>query len=59
MKGWNRNMERVYLILLAARYPPKGIDWLRRHRLAIIVLMALGAWGVFLAVGWLIWRMLS
>lgn len=52
-------MERVYLILLAARYPPKGIDWLRRHRLAIIVLMALGAWGVFLAVGWLIWRMLS
>ena len=52
-------MERVYQLLLAAGYPVQGIDWLRRHRLATIVVMAIAAWALFIGLGWLIWWALT
>ena len=51
-------MERIYQMLLAVGYPDRGIDWLRRHRLAAIVAMALAAWALFIGAGWLIWALL-
>ena len=47
-------LERVYRILLAVGYPDAGIDWLRRHRLATIVLLAGLSWIVLLVGGWLL-----
>ena len=52
-------LERAYQLLLDAGYPRQGVDWLRQHRLAIIVLLTLGAWGLFIGAGWLIWLMLT
>jgi hypothetical protein len=47
-------VERVYQILLAVGYPPEGIDWVRKHRLPVIIAMAIGAWALFIAGGWLL-----
>ena len=52
-------MERVYQLLLAVGYPSRGVDWLRQHRLAVIVVMALAAWALFFGTGWLIWAVLA
>lgn len=37
-------MDRLYRLLEAAGYPREAIDWLRRHRLAVILLMAAASW---------------
>ena len=55
----SRVLERAYQLLLDAGYPRQGVDWLRQHRLAIIVLLTLGAWGLFIGAGWLIWLVLT
>ena len=52
-------VERIYQMLLAVGYPDRGIDWLRQHRLATIVAMAIAAWALFIGVGWLIWSVFS
>jgi hypothetical protein len=43
-------MERVYDALLSLGYPAAGVDWLRRLRLHIIVLLAILAWLPIIAV---------
>jgi hypothetical protein len=52
-------MERVYRMLLAVGYPREGVDWIRKHRLAVIIAMAIAAWALFISVGWLIWSALT
>lgn len=52
-------MDRIYQALLAIGYPDRGVDWLRRHRLATIVVMALAAWALFIGLGWLLWAAMS
>jgi hypothetical protein len=52
-------MERVYSWLLAAGYPKAGIDWMRRHRAAVIVALALASWGLFIGLGWIILRLVA
>ena len=52
-------MERVYRMLLAMGYPQESIDWVRQHRLSVIVLMAIAAWAFFIALGWLVWSVLT
>lgn len=52
-------VERVYELVLSAGYPVKGIDWLRRHRLATIVVMAFTAWALLIGLVWLIWFVLT
>jgi hypothetical protein len=37
-------MDRLYRLLEAAGYPSDAIDWLRRHRLAVILVMAVASW---------------
>jgi hypothetical protein len=46
-------------VLPASGCPPKGIHGLHKHRLAIIVLMAIGAWAFFIGAGWMIWQVFS
>lgn len=46
-------MERVYLMLQAFRYPSEGIDWLRRRRLLVILVLAVAAWALFIGLAWL------
>ena len=50
-------MEQVYRFLLAVGYAPKGIEWVRKYRLSIIIFMATAAWALIIGVGWLIWQM--
>jgi hypothetical protein len=52
-------VERVYQMLLAVGYPPEGIDWIRKHRLPVIAAMAVAAWAFFIALGWLVWVVLT
>jgi hypothetical protein len=35
------------------------VDWLRRHRTGIIILLAIASWLLFIAIGWLVWRLLA
>lgn len=51
-------MERIYGWLLAAGYPQAGIDWLRRLRLPIIMILALVAWVLVLVAGWLLFSLI-
>lgn len=53
--NWCEAVERIYKILLSYGYPPKAVDWLRRHRLMIIILLALLCWAITFVVGWWIW----
>jgi hypothetical protein len=52
-------VDRIYQLLLDAGYPRQGVDWLRQHRLITIVVMALAAWGLFIALGWAVWTILT
>lgn len=52
-------MDRLYELLAAAGYPQKAIDWLRRHRLSAILMLAVVAWMPFVLLGWVIWSVLS
>lgn len=52
-------MDRFYQLLLDAGYPREGVDWLKRHRLITIVILALAAWGLFIGIGWMIWSILT
>lgn len=50
------NMERVYDALLSLGYPAAGVDWLRRLRLHVIVLLAILAWlPIIVVVRLLMW----
>jgi hypothetical protein len=55
VRAGGRALERIYLLLLNAGYPKEGIDWLRRRRMAVIIGLAIGAWIIFIGLGWLIW----
>jgi len=49
-------MERVYGTLLSLGYPAAGVNWLRRYRLHIVLLLAILAWlPVIAAVRLLMW----
>ena len=52
-------MDRLYELLAAAGYPQEAIDWLRRHRLSAILMLAVVAWMPFVLLGWVIWSVLS
>ena len=52
-------MDSLYRLLTALGYPPEGIDWLRKRRLLVIVLLAIAAWALFIAAGWLVWSTLT
>ncbi len=55
----DRLLDRLYELLAVAGYPPKAIDWLRRHRLSAILILAFIAWVPFFLAGWLIWTLLT
>lgn len=52
-------MERALSWLLALGYPRSGVDWLRRHRLSVIIVLALLAWLLFLGIGWALLNVFS
>jgi hypothetical protein len=52
-------MDRVYNVLLSLGYPREGIDWLRRHRLATILVLAAIAWAPVIAVFWLLLQLIG
>lgn len=52
-------MDRIFELLLAAGYPPRGVDWLRQYRLAVIAILAIAAWALFIGLGLLIWQGLT
>ena len=47
-------MEQVYAWLAVKGYPTQWLDWLRRHRLVTIVILAALAWLPFILLGWLV-----
>lgn len=49
-------MERVFAWLLAAGYPQQGIDWLRRRRLAVLIVLALLSWVLLIGLAWLLFN---
>lgn len=52
-------MERVYDALLSLGYPAAGVNWLRRYRLHIIVLLAIVAWLPIIGAVWLLMQVLG
>lgn len=54
-----RALERIYQLLLTAGYPVQGVDWLRRHRSATIIVLAIASWMLFIGIGWLVWSLLT
>jgi hypothetical protein len=52
-------LDRVFEILLSFGYPPKGVDWLRRHRTYTIMVLALLSWALFIGLGYLLWTALA
>ncbi|MCS6759481.1 MAG: hypothetical protein MO852_11270 [Candidatus Devosia euplotis] len=52
-------MEQVYGWLAVMGYSPQGLDWVRRHRLATILLLAALAWLPFLLLGWLVLTLMN
>jgi hypothetical protein len=52
-------MDRVYELLIAVGYPAQGVDWLRRNRASLIILLAIASWMLFIGIGWLLWSLLS
>ena len=47
-------MERVFNWLLAAGYPKNGVDWLRRLRLPVLIVLVALSWLLFVGLGWVI-----
>jgi hypothetical protein len=47
-------MERLYQMLEAFGYPAEGIDWLRRHRLVVVLGLAAAAWALVIGLVWLV-----
>ncbi|WP_375450507.1 hypothetical protein [uncultured Devosia sp.] len=52
-------MHRVFQILRDLGYPEEAIDWLRQRRAPIIVVLAVLAWLLVIAIGWIIWAQFS
>ncbi|MBD8064829.1 hypothetical protein IC608_04985 [Devosia sp. PTR5] len=52
-------MDRIYDWLLAAGYPREGVDWIRRHRLLVLVALAILAWLPVVLIVWLFLRLLG
>jgi hypothetical protein len=52
-------MDRVYNVLLSLGYPREGIDWLRRHRLLTITVLAALAWLPVIALVWFVLRLIG
>jgi len=56
-------MDRIFDMLLAAGYPRVGVDWLRRRRLLVIIVLAGVSWALFIGLGWLavglFWRLFA
>lgn len=48
-------VDRIYDMLLAAGYPPRGVDWLRQRRQTVVIVLAIAAWALFIGLGWLAW----
>lgn len=42
-------LDQLYETLLTFGYPPAGIDWLKQHRLSVIIALAVLCWIVLLA----------
>jgi hypothetical protein len=49
-------VERIYQLVLAAGYPPEGVEWLRRHRLPVILFLAVACWALLIGIVWVIWQ---
>ena len=47
-------MERVFTWLLAVGYPKNGVDWLRRLRLPVLIVLVVLSWLLFVGLGWMI-----
>jgi len=47
-------MDRIYELLLSVGYPRAGIDWLKRHRLLTIAVLAALAWLPVIVAIWLL-----
>ena len=47
-------MERVFTWLLAVGYPKSGVDWLRRLRLPVLIVLIVLSWLLFVGLGWVI-----
>jgi ABC-type transport system involved in multi-copper enzyme maturation permease subunit len=52
-------LDRIFEVLLSFGYPPKGVDWLRRHRTYTIMVLALLSWALFIGLGYLLWTALA
>ncbi len=52
-------MERIYEILLEWGYPSRAVDWLRRYRLPIVLLMGLLSWVLLISLGWVLWSVVG
>jgi hypothetical protein len=52
-------VERIYRRLEAWGYPLPAIDWLRRHRLPVIVILAAISWVIVVAVLFGLYRFTS
>ncbi|WP_332687214.1 hypothetical protein [Devosia sp.] len=45
-------LDQLYERLLTFGYPRAGIDWLKRHRLPVILVLAFVCWALLLALIW-------
>jgi hypothetical protein len=45
-------IDNLYRLIETWGYPRAGTDWLRRHRVWFIVILACLAWAAFVLVGW-------
>lgn len=45
-------LDQLYERLLTFGYPRAGIDWLKRHRLSVILVLALACWVLLLGLIW-------
>lgn len=52
-------MDQILGWLLAAGYPKSGVDWIRKRRMPIIVLLGILSWCLLLALIWLAFSVLS
>jgi hypothetical protein len=45
-------LDLLYERLLTFGYPRAGIEWLKRHRLSVILVLAFASWLLLLALIW-------